>query len=274
MTPEEELRRLNRLIHQYQTVYRTTPDPDQRERVEHQLKDLQGYRDKILAVNVIDTREVQEQAEEGDELAPYPLLAALLAENQRQPAGWGVAPFAARDAAPTSAQKEIFYIALYALHFEREYLPFLTEKQLKLDFGFSMDRDAFYNSYQALGRRIENYRQENRRILDGMVSRDMELEVRKRCIKLARVIAVEAARFFRAIGRFCDELAEDAHGDEVKCLNCEGEIFFDSIEGRRTLQGQSVTTALAMLSELAREVIAYLNIPELETQESERADRY
>ena len=32
MTPEEELKRLNKLIRQYETVYRTTPDAEQRER--------------------------------------------------------------------------------------------------------------------------------------------------------------------------------------------------------------------------------------------------
>ena len=40
MTPEEELKGLNRLIRQYETVYRTTPDPDQREPLARQLQQL------------------------------------------------------------------------------------------------------------------------------------------------------------------------------------------------------------------------------------------
>jgi hypothetical protein len=60
MTPEEELKRLNRLIRQYEIVYKTTPDADQRERVESKLKELRGYRDMILAVNVINRSEMED----------------------------------------------------------------------------------------------------------------------------------------------------------------------------------------------------------------------
>jgi hypothetical protein len=274
MTPEEELKRLNRLIRQYQTVYRTTPDADQRERVERQLKELQSYRDKILAVNVIDTRAVEEKTEGPDELAEYPLLKKMLAESSTLPPSRAVADFAAANEAPTSAQLEMLHLSLYAGAFEREYLPFLTEKHLKLDFKFSMDRDAFYSSFQALQRKIGNYREENRRLAQGVVSRDMEAEIRKRALKLTRNIEVDAAKFFRAIERFCDELCEDAQGDGVKCLNCDAEISFDEIEGARSLQGRPVADALAELEEFAAEAVAYLNIPEIEVQENDRADRY
>jgi len=274
MTREEELKRLNRLIRQYETVYRTTPDPDQRERVERQLKDLQSYRQKILAVNVIDRREMEEAGDGGDELAEYPVLKRLSAGNVIASAGRGVLSFASKDAAMTSAQKEMFHLSLYAHYFQREYLPFLTEKQLKLDFKFSMDRDGFYNSFQALQRKIDNYREENSRLSEGIVSRDMETEIRKRAFKLTRLIEVDAARFFRAIGRFCDELGEDARGDGVKCLNCDAEIAFDVIEGSRVLQGGNVSEALVELADFAAEAVAFLNIPEMDSQENERADRH
>ena len=274
MTPEEELKRLNKLIRQYETVYRTTPDADQRERVERQLKDLQSYRQKILAVNVIDRREMEEAGDGGDEFAESPVLRRLSAENAIAPAGRGVLSFASKDAAMTSAQKEMFQLSLYAHYFQREYLPFLTEKQLKLDFKFSMDRDGFYNNFQALQRKIDNYREENSRLSEGIVSRDMETEIRKRAFKLTRLIDVDAARFFRAIGRFCDELEEDARGDGVKCLNGGAAIAFDVIEGRRVLQGRNVSDALAELADFTAEAVAFLNIPEMDAPENERADRH
>ena len=73
---------------------------------------------------------------------------------------------------------------------------------------------------------------------------------------------------------FADALAEDAQGDAVKCLNCDAEISFDSIEGRRALQGRRVADALEDLRDFALEAIAYLNIPEIDSQENERADRH
>ena len=91
---------------------------------------------------------------------------------------------------------------------------------------------------------------------------------------LARLIQAEAARFFRAIGRFCATLIEDAHGDMVKCLNCNGVISFDSIEGTRVLQGRTVGGALSELQGFAAEAVAFLHIPEVEGQETERANRH
>jgi hypothetical protein len=168
----------------------------------------------------------------------------------------------------------MFHLALYMRYYEKEFLPFLTEKQLKLDFGFSFDRDRFYNTFQAIQRKISAYRDENKRLKTGMVGREMALEVRKRTAMLTRLIQAEAARFFRAIGRFCNELIQDAHGDMVKCLNCNGVISFDSIEGTRVLKGRTVGGALGDLQAFAAEAVAYLNIPDIEGQESDRADRH
>jgi hypothetical protein len=274
MTPEEEVRRLNKLIRQYETVYRTTPDPDQKERVERQLKELSSYREKILTVNVIREQDLEEVEDGEDPLANAPQLKVLLAKNSADPSGDAVPSFAAGDGTPTAAQEEMFHLALYARHFEREFLPLLTEKKLKLDFKYSLDRDAFYNSFQAIQRNISAYRVEGKRLADGLVSRDMELEIRKRAMKLTRLIQAEAARFFRAVVRFCSVLIEDAHGDMVKCLNCNGVISFDSIEGVRILQGRTVGGALVDLRDFATEAVTYLNIPEIEGQESDRADRH
>ena len=274
MTPEEELKRLNRLIRQYEIVYKTTPDADQRERVESKLKELRGYRDKILAVNVINRNEMEDEGTSEDELADFPVLKGLLAANDLLPPSRRVAPFSPVDVPATAAQKEMFHLSLFVSYFEREYLPFLTEKQLKLDFKFSLDRDAFYSRFQDLQRKIDNFREENSRIANGSVSRDKELEVRKRSNKLTRLTQADAAKFFRAVGRFSGELGEDASGDGVKCLNSDAEISFDQIEGQRMLQGRSVLDALGELEHFALEAVSYLNIPDMESQESERADRH
>ncbi|MGA2478945.1 MAG: hypothetical protein ABSG63_09380 [Spirochaetia bacterium] len=274
MTPEEELKRLNRLVRQYEIVFKTTPDPDQRERVEAKLKDLRDYRAKILAVNVINGSDLEEKGAGEDELAEFPILRRLVAANDALPPGRRAAPFSPRDVPPTAAQKEMHHLSLFMSYFEREYLPFLTEKQLKLDFKFSLDRDAFYSRFQDLQRKIENFRQENARIADGSVSRDRDLEVRKRANKLTRLTQADAAKFFRAVKRFSGELGEDASGDGVKCLNCDAEISFDPIEGERVLQGRTVRDALGELEQFALEAVSYLNIPDMESQESERADRH
>jgi hypothetical protein len=256
MTPEEELKRLNKLIRQYEAVYRTAPDADQKERVQRQLKEFQGFRQKILAVNVIDERALEESAPEEEPLTEYPVLAVLIAENSGLNADKRIASFAAKDSAPTSLQNEMFHLTLYT--------TFFAEKQLKLDLKFSMDRDAFYNTFESLQRKIADYREAHQSITEGMVSRDLETEVRKRALKLTRMVEVEAAKFFRAIERFCNELVEDAQAGGVKCRNCDGAVSFDRIEGNRMLQGRKVIEVLAQLKDMAAEAVGYLNIPEID----------
>jgi hypothetical protein len=258
MTPEEELRRLNRLIRQYETVYRTTADADQRDRAGRELKELKSYRDKILAVNVIDRGKLDEPSAAADALAEYPVLSVLVAA----------------DTGTWEGDQEVRHIALYLGHFEREFLPLLTETRLKLDFKHSLERDGFYRRFQEVQRRLSDWHEAHRRLEEGGFNRDLESEVRTRIFKLKRNLAVEANRLFRSAQRFAGVLVEDAGGDGVKCLNGDETVAFDRIEGSRQLAGLSITGALQALQAFAGEVAGYLRIPEVEDQENERADRY
>jgi hypothetical protein len=277
MTPEAELKNLNKLIKQYETVYRTANDGDQRERVAKELKQLKSYRDKILAVNVFEDISLEEPVLDDDELEEYPILKRLVLqreeEEQEQERMQTLVPAEDRDE-PTASEKEVSRVGLYMDFFEKEYIPFLTEMRLKLDFKFSMERDGFYRRFQELMRKIVDYRDEVKRLAEGTFTKEMETEIKKRTFKLKRILEAEASRFFRAIKRFTTELAEDARTDGVKCLNGEDLISFDRIEGKRYLAGQRVTNALVELGTYADEVILFLNVPDLESQENERADRY
>jgi hypothetical protein len=257
MTPEEELKKLNRLIRQYETVYRTTADADQRERAGHELKELKSYRDKILAVNVIDRGKLAEQPAASDALADFPVLSRLVAGDTE---GW-------------EGDQEVRHIALYLGHFEREFLPILTETRLKLDFKHSLERDSFYRRFQEVQRRLDDWHEAHRRLDGGGFNRELESEVHTRILKLERNLAVEASRLFRAVQRFADALVEDARGDGVKCLNGDEPIAFDRIEGERLLAGLPVTDALQTLESFAEEVAAYLRVPDVEGSENDRADR-
>lgn len=267
MTPEEELARLNRVIHQYETVFKTTTDSGQRQRVEKQLRELMKQREQILAVNVIDTETVQD-AEEPDSLAELTFLRRLLARESGLKPDHRLALLWGHDAAPTAAQQEIYYLMLYVGWFRDEFLPFLTEKRLKLDYKHSLDRDAFYARLQEVERKLEGFREENARLGEDLAGYEMELEMRKRFGKLKREIETDAAKLFHAVHVFASDLGEDAAGEGVKCLNGNERIEFDSIEGKRALQWWSVRKALGELAQLASEIGQYLNVPDIESQES------
>lgn len=269
------MKKLNKLIKQYETVYHTATDGDQKERVGKELKKLKSYRDKILAVNVIDGEDLEDPPESQDELEEYPILRSLIEEREKTRAlRRKMALHVDEPHSLTPSQNEVSRIALYTGFFEQEYTPFLTEMRLKLDFKFSMERDSFYRRFQDLTRKIADYDDEATRLAEGGYAKDMEMEIRKRTFKLKRFLEVEASRFFRAVRRFTTELIDDARTDGVKCLNADSEIEFDKIEGKRMLEGTTVVDALEMIRAFADEVIEYLNVPEIESQENERADRY
>jgi hypothetical protein len=267
MTPAEELARLNRVIHQYESVYKTTKDSQQRQRVEKQLKELRKYREKILEVNVIEPEAAPAEEEAGG-LSEFPLLQQLAAREASLDARHRAPLLWPRDVEPSAAQQEIYHLTLYLRWFRDEFLPFLTEKRLKLDFKFSLDRDGFYARFQDVERKLDNYLEENTRLSENAAGHEMELEIRKRFGKLKREIEADAAKLFHAVRVFARELVEDAMGEGVKCLNGSERIEFDPIEGKRTLQGRIVRRALDDLARLATEVEHYLNVPDIETQES------
>jgi len=152
--------------------------------------------------------------------------------------------------------------------FRDEYLPFLTEKRLKLDFKYSLDRDGFYARFQELERKVDGFREENARLGEGMAGHEIELEMRKRFGKLRREIEADAAKLFHAVRVFAQELEEDADGDGVKCLNPNDRVAFDTIEGRRALEGRTVRKGLDAMAKLASEVVGFLHVPDIESQES------
>jgi hypothetical protein len=253
MTPEEELAKLNRLIKQYESVYRTTADGGQKDRVGRELAGLKGYRDKLLSVSVIDQKAAEERPPaENDELASWPVLSRLDAEEEDVFDG----------------DPEVRRILLYANHFEKEFLPLLVEARLKLDFKYSLERDQFYAQVQDLLSRAKDFIDAHRRIAEGALPKDMGMEMRKRNFKIKRLLGVEEARLFRKALRFSQDLIEDARADGVKCLNAEDPIEFDTIEGKRLLAGRTVVHGLEEMRDLATEALDFLNIPDIETQET------
>jgi hypothetical protein len=258
LNPDEELKKIDRLIHQYEIVSRTTKNDEQRERVEKQILDLRSYRQKILDVIIVDTEAVRET----ETPAVFKHLRRLVEAESHRPKEERIEPLAADDTEATPIQKEIFNIMMYVRFFQSEFLPFLTEKRLRLDYKFSIERDSFYGRYKDLERSLNDFREENTRFSNGTLRREMEQESYKRVIKLRGKIKSDAAKLFRALKGFCEELIEDAAMDGVKCLNGSEEIVFDAIEGSRLLAGRKVRDALAVLSGFSSEVVAYLDVPE------------
>ena len=257
MTPEEELVRLNRLIRQFESVYRTTGDPLQRERVSRELKRLKTEKQNIESFHELDQQRFQEQPV-ADELQGLEFLKRILEL---------VKPEDESPADQDAEDHEQVYLSRYLQFFEKEFLPLLSETKLKLDFKHSLERDGFYHRFGNLRRLLHDLRDEGSRMDPFFVEKHAD-DLRQRSFKKKRNIALETDKFFRSLLKFTTELVEDInHGGSV-CLNAGDTLHFDrKIEGLRYLEGHAVRHSLEQLNSLAKEIVSFLNVPQIGSQD-------
>jgi hypothetical protein len=263
MTPAEELRHLNRLIRQFESVFKSTRDPLQRERVTRELRQLRTYKQKLESFHEFDPRELEEpdQQDEPGELEELPYLKRAMAAGGEKDSS------ASRVRAEDYQDREVYQLALYLAYFEGEFLALLSETRLKLDFKHSLERDSFYHRFENLRRLLDDQREDARRMEDYLGQKHEE-EMRMRSFKKSRNLIMESDKFFRNLQRFSGGLAEDIAASGSICLNPRDLLRFDRLGGRRLLEGLSVEKALASLAEFSTEVSRFLNVPQIESQES------
>lgn len=246
------MNRIKKLIRQFESVYRTTVDEGQKERVSEEIKKLQQYRRKLESFHVMEETEEQE-AEEFDEYADYPFLKSLRARQSE------------REAVESCGDPEVANLAHYISFFEDQILNLMSETKMKLDFKYSLERDSFYHRVENLRRQLQDFVEDTSRV-DSYEGPHGE-ELRMRHFKKKRNLILEADRFFRRLFTFSAELLSDIDEEGLKCLNAEERINFDKIEGNKYLQGLTVREALKRVNELCGEVAGYLNVPRIEVEE-------
>jgi hypothetical protein len=260
MTPEEELKALNRTIRQFEAVYKSTKNPDQRDRVDRELKKLKNYRDKLASFHDLDLNGIDEFAQ-ADELDGFTYLKKILANNDKK------ADDKKTQRWERYGDRELDTLALYLEFFEEEFLTILSETRLKLDFKHSLERDSFYHRFENLRRLFEDL-DEDTSTVDLYAGQQHEEDMRKRSFKKKRNVIVEADKFLRRLANFSGTLVEDIENGGLTCLNADDILRFDRIEGRRTYEGRQVRQALVELRAFAREVIEFLNVPHIASQDS------
>ena len=246
-SPRDEVEKLDRVIRQYEGILRTAIDPNQQERAAGKLKTLKARRDQLL--QTFDLGDVKREEEERDFFQDFPYLAlarSLVGDEGESP------------------DDEINALEIYLTCFEREFLVLLSERQLKLDFKYSLERDSFYHRFQELQRKMEDFLAELDRTQKGEHRQDYRNDAVKRNFKMRRSLAVDADKLFKSVAEFTNDLIEDVETEGFKCLNGRARVDFDQIEGRRHLQNVMVVDALKQTRGFANEVAAFLNIPQFE----------
>lgn len=161
-------------------------------------------------------------------------------------------------------ERDVQAVFLYTQYFDDEFLGMLTERKLRLDVKFSLERDTFYNLFSNLARRRDDYLSEAKRVRTGEYSKPYEQDILKRLVEMRHNLFIEADRFFARLGRFAHDLVEDINGDGILCQNAEDELEYTSIDREKVLRGRTVKQGVVMLAELCDEVVDYLDIPDFQ----------
>jgi hypothetical protein len=245
--PEEELKKINAAIQQYTTIFKTTQDPYHKEKIRKKLIELKKYRERIMLMFY-----VHEDSRSGESATPASERSFLEDIVERMES-------------PDLSDNEINNFVLYIEFFNTEFLAILSERKMKLDFKYSMDREGFHHKFLTLKKHMDDYIQEMQRIKDGNYRGEVELDIKRRNLKLRRNLFVETYRFYKEILDFTNDLLEDLGSLGLKCLNGDDIITFELIEEKRYFEGYTVHEALQSLDKFSSEVIAFLNIPDFET---------
>jgi len=249
------MRRVNRLIRQFDAVYKSTSDGYQRDRVRKELKELKAYRDQFLALHEIDQAEIEDSTADAGVLDGFPILRDLVREQLNPPA---------------EPQDEIDYLSLYMECFYDEFMIFLTPKKLRLDSRYALERDRFYPEYHELLRQIQDYRKtvdvSGDLAKNANYRSDVTSDIRSRAQKLRTNLMIRGARYFVRVRNFAAELVEDLQDEAGACKNGEDVLEFQELPGIKYLGGLTVWHALQLLLALGREIVAYLHVPDAALQ--------
>ncbi|MBN1698380.1 MAG: hypothetical protein JW881_12770 [Spirochaetales bacterium] len=247
------MKKIEDAIRHYSVILKTTVDPGQQRRVGNKLRELKTYREKILSMFDIQEKEEGRQRSISNSLSKTEeesFLQRLIAVKGEK----------------TDIDIEVYYLTLYMDFFYAEFLSIFSERKMKLDFKYSMDRDNFHQKFLTVKRRLDDYVQEADRIREGVYAKEVEIDMRRRNIKIKRNLFIEAYRYFKNIQSFTTDLLTDLKSDGLKCLNGDDIISFELIEEKRYLEGFIVKEGLDELDRFTEEVLDYLNIPEIEVQ--------
>lgn len=250
--PEEELRKINKVISQYALVLRTTLDLSQQDRARQKLATLRAYKKKLLQVYELeDDVDTDSESFDADSKQSREYLSEIIRQGIDE----------------TITDPEMNKLMLYLNFFDREFLMIFSERKMRLDFQHSLERDSYYHRFQETLRKMRDFHDELEQIEETEKRAGEKGEKKKRILRMKRVLTIEANRLFNSVVRFTDELVMDIENDGLKCLNGNESVHFDDIEGKKYLEGRKLREALESIRGFSQEVIEFLDVPDFDIEE-------
>lgn len=157
--------------------------------------------------------------------------------------------------------RDVRALAIYLQYFDDEFLGLMSERKLRLDVKYSLERDSFYALFTELRRKLEEYAEEAERVKSGLYSPDYEEELMRRLVEMRHGLFISADKFFGQVNRFAGDLLDDLEQETILCQNGNEKLNYSGIDRETVLRGVTVYEALEKLYDLTDEILNYLDVP-------------
>lgn len=257
-TPEElsEIEKVLKYIRQMEGIIRTSPSPEQKERVK---KELKKYTDRLVQlVPSVNPQRINIEA----------LMKDLGIGAQTGGGGGATLPDGNLDmigrmpvekASPHSQDPDVNFLGTVLKLIHGEYWPAISDQHAKLDFSHGSERDAIraqlensMRNLRVLCETIEEYAMAEKQ--------DFREQLMKMKNKQTRVFLFEANETFKKVREFLRKVNENG---AVVILNADEQIHFNSrFESATILEGRTVAQAVQEFETFLSQCISKLNLPE------------
>ncbi len=257
-TPEElsEIEKVLKYIRQMEGIIRTSPSPEQKERVK---KELKKYTDRLVQlVPSVNPQRINVEGlmkDLGIGAAPGSPTGAVGSDGNMDMIG----RMPVEKASVHSQDPDVNFLSTVLKLIHSEYWPAISDQHAKLDFSHGAERDAIraqlensMRNLRVLCETIEEYAMAEKQ--------DFREQLMKMKNKQTRVFLFEANETFKKVREFLRKVNENS---AVVILNGDEQIHFNSrFESATILEGRTVAQAVQEFEVFLSQCISKLNLPE------------
>ncbi|MBI3395815.1 MAG: hypothetical protein HY042_08270 [Spirochaetia bacterium] len=252
-----EIEKVLKYIRQMESIVRTSPSAEQKERVR---KELKKYTDRLVQL----VPGVNPQRINVETLLHELGIAGGVQDAPDEPPGegegFGRVPVQKASAHSTDPDVNLLSTILTLLH--REYWPAIADQHCKLDFSNGAERDAIrtilenvMRNLRVLAETIEEYAQAEKQ--------DFREQLMKMKNKQTRVFLFESNEFLKKMRDFLKKLIVDLTEGGGSVLNKDDLLKFNPrFEEATMLEGRTVADGIQEFEKFVSQAIGRLNMPE------------
>ena len=249
---EEKARQIVRSIRALEGVFKTSPDPKQRERVKNDLKALKGKLSELYPN--VDLNELIEAIVTDDLVAPVADKSLLEAYEYLK-------DIEIEKISNFKDDSEINIAASILKHFSEKIWGVIADQYTKLDYSNSLERDTLYRKLDECQRALKIFQQ----TVDDIEKANSSAHISQLNLmrtRQGRLFLIDLFAFFKDVNDFITKILADLEFNGTMVLNADDIVTYAKYDVYKTFEGLAVKEALRHLKAFVKEVLIIIKVPD------------